>query len=312
MTGSGPLAFDLAAARVAVSFAAPLLDGWGTPASVLDARAKFKLVQVEPRMSRTAAAADVWLPAKPGTEAAIAQALAGAMPPERAAEVTGVSAEAIRGAVKLLAENGPAVAIGGGDPAGPLTREEENAVAALNVALGATGRTIVARREAPVPGGFEKLAPEAALEDVADGTIRVLIIDEGAAGNPMPWGWLKRKLASGAVVASVASSMEGYARHADYVIPAPVYTESAQDAAAACDSRVARFAISPALVAAMAGTIEPADFVTRVAGGSESLGDLLKARAEAIGKARRGSVFTFADSKSVPVAEVADLWKAFE
>jgi anaerobic selenocysteine-containing dehydrogenase len=106
--------------------------------------------------------------------------------------------------------------------------------------------------------------------------------------------------------------MEGYARHADYVIPAPVYTESAQDAVAACDSRVARFAISPALVAAMAETIEPADFVTRVAGGSESLGDLLKARAEAIGKARRGSVFTFADSKSVPVAEVADLWKAFE
>ena len=56
-----------------ISFGAPLIDGWGTPGRVLAARPNFKLIQVEPVESRTAAMADLWLPAKPGTEAAVAQ-----------------------------------------------------------------------------------------------------------------------------------------------------------------------------------------------------------------------------------------------
>ena len=312
LAGTGPLAYDLSAARTVVSFGAPLLDGWGAPGRMLEVRARFKLVQVEPRQSRTAAMADVWLPAKPGTEAALAQALAGNIPAERAAAMTGLTAEQIRETAQLLASNGPAVAIGGGNPAGPLTRTEEASVAALNAALGSLGTTIVARREVPAPAGFEKLAAETALEDVADGQIRALIIDESVAGSPMPWAWLKRKLAPQAVVVSVASTREGYARHADFVLPAPVYLESIEDVPPPCDSPAATFAMSPALAPAMAGTIEAADFVEMLGGGNGKLADLLKARVEAIAKSKRGTLAGYAGGKSAPAAETADLWKAFE
>lgn len=311
-SGSGPLAYDLGAARAVISFGAPLIDGWGTPGRVLAARPNFKLIQVEPVESRTAAMADLWLPAKPGTEAAVAQALAGNLSLERAAAMTGLRVGDLREAARILEANGPAVAIGGGDPAGPLSREEENAVAALNAALGSLGRTIVARRETPAPAGFEKLAAETALGEVPDGRIGALIIDESASGNPMPWGWLKRKLAPGAVVVSVASTMEGYAKHADYVLPAPVYMETAQDVSTACDSTAATLAVSPALIAPMVGAVEAADFVQKLAGRPENLADLLKARVEAISKAKRGTILTLADGKTTPAAELADAWKAFE
>ena len=52
---------NLAAAKTVLSLGAPLLDGWIAPAEVFAVRDRFRLVQVEPVLSRTAALADEWL-----------------------------------------------------------------------------------------------------------------------------------------------------------------------------------------------------------------------------------------------------------
>ena len=91
-----PFAVDLTKVKTLLSFGAPVLDGWGTPARVLGARPNLRLVQIEPVESRTAALADEWVPLRPGTEAALALGLARALgadfaaafTPERVAEVT--------------------------------------------------------------------------------------------------------------------------------------------------------------------------------------------------------------------------------
>ena len=53
---------DLAAAKTVISLGAPLFEGWLPPAKVWAARNGFRLVQIEPALSRTAALADEWLP----------------------------------------------------------------------------------------------------------------------------------------------------------------------------------------------------------------------------------------------------------
>ncbi len=53
---------DLAAAKTVISLGAPLFEGWLPPAKVWAVRNSFKLVQIEPALSRTAALADEWLP----------------------------------------------------------------------------------------------------------------------------------------------------------------------------------------------------------------------------------------------------------
>lgn len=72
--------FDLENAKYILSFGCGLLDGCGAPGYQFAAYSRFgkdhTLVQVEPRLSNTAAKAKKWLPAKPGTETALALAMA--------------------------------------------------------------------------------------------------------------------------------------------------------------------------------------------------------------------------------------------
>lgn len=80
-----PVAYDLEGTRFVLSFGVNLLEGWGSPASVMRAFGRWrdnasgrrtKFVQVEPRFSVTAARADEWVAARPGTEAALALGIA--------------------------------------------------------------------------------------------------------------------------------------------------------------------------------------------------------------------------------------------
>ncbi len=57
-----PAAVNLAAAKVVISVGVPLLEGWLAPAKVFAVRDRFRLIQIEPMLSRTAALADEWLP----------------------------------------------------------------------------------------------------------------------------------------------------------------------------------------------------------------------------------------------------------
>jgi menaquinone reductase, molybdopterin-binding-like subunit len=83
--GSGhTLGFDLDHADFVLSFGAGLIDGWGSPVACFKAVAgrkqrDAKLIQFEPRLSNTAAAADKWIPVNPGTEADLALAMCGVL-----------------------------------------------------------------------------------------------------------------------------------------------------------------------------------------------------------------------------------------
>ncbi|MDD3993202.1 MAG: molybdopterin-dependent oxidoreductase, partial [Desulfobacteraceae bacterium] len=73
--------FDLENANFVISFGSGVIEGWGAPVRMIRAKSLWKdrkvpLVQVEPRLSNTAAKADRWLPIRPGTEAALALGLA--------------------------------------------------------------------------------------------------------------------------------------------------------------------------------------------------------------------------------------------
>jgi anaerobic selenocysteine-containing dehydrogenase len=82
MTGQeGRVGFDLEKADFLLSIGAGLLDGWGSPVRVFQANSHRletggKLVQVDVRLSMTAAKADRWLAIRPGTEAVLAIGLA--------------------------------------------------------------------------------------------------------------------------------------------------------------------------------------------------------------------------------------------
>ncbi|HVX67134.1 MAG TPA: hypothetical protein VHA11_11060, partial [Bryobacteraceae bacterium] len=74
---------DLERTRSLLSFGAPVLDGWAAPGRVWGARAGFRLIQAEPRPSRTSELADTWLPLRPGSEAALALGIAHCLLRER-------------------------------------------------------------------------------------------------------------------------------------------------------------------------------------------------------------------------------------
>jgi len=77
--------YDLENSDYILSFGCGLLEGWGSPGRVLNAwgrwrssdlKGKIKIVQVESRASNTASKADKWVPARPGTETALALGIA--------------------------------------------------------------------------------------------------------------------------------------------------------------------------------------------------------------------------------------------
>lgn len=77
----GSLGLDIENSDCVLSFGSALLDGFGSPLRMMQMVSRLKaqhgvLVQVEPRLSNTAAKADIWVPAKPGTEADVALAMA--------------------------------------------------------------------------------------------------------------------------------------------------------------------------------------------------------------------------------------------
>ncbi len=79
------VAYDFDNTRYLLSFGVNLLEGWGSPVSIMRSFGRWrdsssgrrtKFVQIEPRLSVTAAKADEWVPLRPGTEAALALGIA--------------------------------------------------------------------------------------------------------------------------------------------------------------------------------------------------------------------------------------------
>ncbi|QTA78533.1 Menaquinone reductase, molybdopterin-binding-like subunit [Desulfonema limicola] len=73
--------FDAENADFVLSFGSGIIDGWGSSVRMFKANSSWKeknvkLVQIEPRLSNTAAKSDQWLPVNPGTELILALGIA--------------------------------------------------------------------------------------------------------------------------------------------------------------------------------------------------------------------------------------------
>jgi anaerobic selenocysteine-containing dehydrogenase/Fe-S-cluster-containing dehydrogenase component len=170
-------ALDFAAAKVIVSFGADFLDGWG--ASVpqqldwADARAKLsdapRLIYIGARRSLTGLNADEWIPAKPGSEVMVANALLGtfghpsSVNIAQAAAASGVDAGALARLAQALGDAKPSLVLAGGSGADAL--ELAQAVNAINQAAGNVGQTV---NPAAAITAFEHAATYADVRELAD------------------------------------------------------------------------------------------------------------------------------------------------
>ena len=73
--------FDFENADFILSFGSGIIDGWGSPVRMFRANsawqnANVKVIQIEPRLSNTAAKSSKWIPINPGTETALVMGLA--------------------------------------------------------------------------------------------------------------------------------------------------------------------------------------------------------------------------------------------
>jgi anaerobic selenocysteine-containing dehydrogenase len=80
----GAAGFDVERADFVLSFGSGIIDGWGSPVRMFRAHSRWRenggtMIQIEPRLSNTAAKADQWVPIKPGTESVLALGLANVM-----------------------------------------------------------------------------------------------------------------------------------------------------------------------------------------------------------------------------------------
>ena len=162
---------DFSAASLIVSFSADFLDGWGLPVpqqlAFSEARGKVegapRFIYVGARRSLTGLNADSWIPARPGTELAIVNALLGRGSLAAAATAAGVGVKLLEGlAAEVRGASASAILSGGYDEnAGELAA----AVAELNKQRGNVGKTIK-----PGEGylAFEGVAGHAEMRALAD------------------------------------------------------------------------------------------------------------------------------------------------
>jgi len=174
---------DFGAASLIVSFSADFLDSWGLPVpqqlAFADARGKVegapRFIYVGARRSLTGLNADQWIPARPGSELAIVNALLGRGSLSAAAEAAGVGAALLEGlASEIRGASASAILSGGyGQHAGDLA----SAVAELNKQRGNVGKTIK-----PGDGylAFEGVAGQSEIRALAErmnaGDVTVLLV----------------------------------------------------------------------------------------------------------------------------------------
>lgn len=245
------LGYDLENAQTIVSFGAPLLDGWGTPGRFTRLWAEraaghenpdLRLIQVESSLSRTAARSWQWINIHAGSESALAGAVArvlveehlvsarGPMPPITLAEAgnqTGLSTDAIRELARTIVAQPPAVAI---------ASDNNPAIAALNVVLGAVGTRGGILRRSKQTEKVKYIAADAAIP-----TARAVLIDAS-----VPWDFVPQ---TDAEIFRFAA-WDGGSSKADWLLPAPGFLEDLTDVPSAPTSSLETYAVAPGLVEA--------------------------------------------------------------
>src|SRR5256885_7773352 len=206
----------------------PLLDGWGTPGRFTRLWAEraagmrdpqLRLIQIDSSLSRTAARAWQWVEIREGTESVLASGLAGALHEQtlvrahspvpsmtlaESAAQTGMTVKRIRDLARLVVAKTPALVV---------ARDDDPAVAALNVLLGSLGKR----------GGIvrhsEQVKPYVAAESVI-GSARAVLIDAS-----VPWDFVPQ---TNAEIFRFAA-WDGGGTKADWLLPAPGFLEDLTD-----------------------------------------------------------------------------------
>ncbi|MBN1963207.1 MAG: molybdopterin-dependent oxidoreductase [Anaerolineae bacterium] len=256
--------YDLGQADAIFSFGADFLGTWLSATAYNFDYGRFRsqsfgkrglLVQFEPRMSITGAAADRWVPVQPGAETLVAQAIARLIAdeefgtPERveraAALAVEVDIEAAAAACELSVENLAAlarvfataehpVAIPGGALAGRNSAAEAiAAIQALNIIAGTMGEPGGMALPAALP--VENLVPPAnssfadvqdMIEQMRSGEIEVLLVHGANPAYDLPEaaGFMDA-IKNVPFVASFSPLVDETAAWADLILPDRVYLE---------------------------------------------------------------------------------------
>ena len=225
-------AFDIENATHVLSFGAGVLDGWASPVRMFRAhsmlvRKNAKLVQIEPRLSNTAAKADPWVPINPGTETDLALGLAyviiqellykrrwvdrnpggferfkqfviNGYRPDRVAKVTGVDTAAIISMAREFAGAARPLAIcGRGQGDAPGAMAEYAAVHMLNALVGNLNE----------PGGVWLMPkpdqpdwPDMVIDDTADKGLSAARFDGATTESPARLNRLAQSIQDGYAV----------------------------------------------------------------------------------------------------------------
>ena len=207
--------YDLENADFILSFGSGLIEGWGSPVRMFRANSAWKengieVVQVEPRLSNTAAKSDQWIAIKPGTEAALAMGLIHVMisdglydnnfieqhaggfsgwqalvmddyTPEKVAAITGVPVAVIQKLARQFSRAARPLAIcGRGQGDEPFALNETMAIHALNALVGNLNQ----------PGGVWTVPkpdyidwPDAETDNVSENGLAAQRIDGAGAGK---------------------------------------------------------------------------------------------------------------------------------
>ena len=302
------LGYDLENTQTIVSFGAPLLDGWGTPgrftrlwaelaAGAVDPQ--LRLIQVESSLSPTAGRAWKWVPVRAGAEAALAAGLArvlleerlgparGPMPPlavAEAAEQTGLATDEIRDLARTMAARTPTMAI---------ARDNNAAIAALNVVLGAVGTR----------GGIVRRSKRGDRYVGADADIpsaRALLID-----SSVPWDFVPQT--DGEVFRFAAC--DGGSNRADWLLPAPGFLEELSDIPTAPTSARETYAVAPGLIKAQHEVQSAAQFLGNIDSSLTTTEKMIHARCEELFRGRAGNLLGL---EAIPVATLASVEKLEE
>lgn len=243
------LFFDLANADLVISFGANFLETWISPVAFTRGysrmrrqRARGILVQLEPRLSQTAAKADLWYPIKPGAEGLVAAALGKLYAEEKlgvapaafeavdvaaAAEAAGLEVETLEKlAFLLLDADRPLVIPGGAALAHANGLETAKAILALNVLLGNPGQPGGVFHTPASPPGEEYRRP-ASLKEMADlvermnaGQIKTLFVHGVNPVFELPKALgFQAALEKVPTVISFATFPDETAMAADYIFP---------------------------------------------------------------------------------------------
>jgi anaerobic selenocysteine-containing dehydrogenase len=297
--------YDIGNASYLLSFGADYLNNWLSPVHHSlgfghsrqgqdEVRGRF--VQIEPKMSMSGAAADDWVPARPGTEGILAlgiahRVLAGggyqgsdaqdwksALAPysvRQVTERTDVPADTIERLADEFAHADRGLAIGGGAAASHSNGIDTLvAINALNYLVGNIGKPGgVVFNPNPVNGGStnSRQADYRAMQDLVDsakqGQIDVLIINNTNPAFTLPHaaGFVEA-MSSVPLIVSLSSMMDETALMADVILPSHTYLESWGDDMPAPGVGFSVAAVSQPVVSPLYDTRATGDIILGLAG----------------------------------------------